>query len=112
MKYKILFAPFPFGNLKTKKFRPVLCLTNPQGKHKELLLAFITTNITGNIMPSDLIIQKKEKDFTVTGLEKSSVIKLNKLLTLPKNMIVGQLGMLSNAQAKEVKNKLKKLLDI
>lgn len=112
MKYLILFAPFPFGNLKTKKFRPVLCLTNPQGKHKELLLAYITTNTTGNKMPSDLIIQRKDKDFAITGLKESSVIKLNKLLTLPRDMIVGQLGKLSSSQAKNVKKKLKKLLDI
>ena len=112
MKYRVLFAPFPFGNLKTRKFRPVLCLTEPQGKHKELLLAYISTNIAGNKMPRDLVIWKNDKDLAMTGLKESSVIKLNKLLTLPKAMILGQLGKLSPAQIKKVQAKLKKLLDL
>lgn len=112
MKYKILLAPFPFGDLKTRKYRPELCLTEPQRKHQELILAYISSNTIGNKMPSDLIISEKEKDFETTGLKISSVVKLNKLLTLPKNMIAGQLGSLSSTQVKSVKNKLTKLFGL
>jgi len=111
LKYKILLAPFPFGDLKTKKFRPVLCLTEPKGKHKEIILAYITSNVKNNRLESDLIIKKTEKDFKKTGLKATSVIKLNKMLTLPQNMIVGSLGELSKQKIILIKQKTKKLFE-
>ncbi len=111
-RYKIFLAPFPFGDLKTKKYRPVLSLTEPQGEHEELTLAYITTNIEGNRLKSDVLIKKSDKDFERSGLKANSLIKINKLLTLPKKMIVGQLGSLSVKKSQEVKNKIKELFSL
>jgi len=112
MKYKILLAPFPFGDLRTRKYRPVLCLTGPQGRHRELVLAYITSNVAGNKMASDLLVSSKDEGFKLTGLKVDSVIKLNKLVTLPKDMIAGQLGCLSSTQKKSAEQKLKKLFGL
>lgn len=111
LRYKILLAPFPFGDLKTKKFRPVLCLTEPKGRHKELILAYITSNIRNNRLESDLIIKEADKDFEKTGLKTSSSIKLNKLLTLPQEMIVGQIGVLSKKRISVLRKKIKNLFE-
>ncbi len=111
-KYKILLAPFPFANLRTNKYRPVLCLTEPQGKHAELTLAYITSNIKDNKLASDILIEKTDKDFKTSGLKASSLIKLNKLLTLPKDRIAGRLGKISVKKSEEVKLKINKLFSL
>ena len=111
-RYGIFLAPFPFSDLKTNKYRPVLCLTEPQGKHEEITLAYITSNIEGNEMKSDVLIKKTDPDFKHSGLKVNSSIKLNKLLTLPRERMVGQLGKISDKKTEEIKRKLKKLFSL
>lgn len=106
MKYKILFAPFPFGDINAKKFRPVLCLSEPLGRYEELILAYITSNTFQNVLESDFLIEETDSGFQKTGLKVSSSIKLHKLFTLPKNMILGQLGELSVLQIKKIEEKI------
>ena len=39
---KIVLVPFPFDGLSSAKVRPALCLTDPIGPHRHVVLAFIT----------------------------------------------------------------------
>jgi mRNA interferase MazF len=110
MQYQILVAPFPFGDLKSQKSRPVLCLTEPVGKYQELVLAYITTKISSPLLASDVLLNKDSKDFAQTKLVHNSVIRLHKLVTLPKEMLLGELGDLSPELVKEVKRKVLDLL--
>lgn len=112
LRHKILIAPFPFGELTSKKTRPVLCLTDPIGKYDELVLAYITTKTPKEIQPSDILLRKKDKDFERTKLLYDSTIRLHKVLTLPKDMIIGELGELGEKQIIEVKTKLTSMFHI
>ncbi len=40
----------------------------------------------------DIIIDDKNEDFKQTGLKVSSVIKLDKVATISKNLILGEIG--------------------
>jgi len=111
LKYKIVLAPFPFADLKTRKYRPLLCLTEPKGKHKEIVLAYMTSNTRNNKLESDVLLQKSDKYFKETGLKIDTCVKLNKLLTLPKEMLVGQLGSLPKNRIGETKKKLSNLFE-
>lgn len=42
MKNKIVLVPFPFDDFTASKVRPALCLTNITGKHRHIIIAFIT----------------------------------------------------------------------
>ncbi len=108
-QYKILFAPFPFGDLRARKFRPVLGLTEPIGFYREVVLAYITTNIDQNVLSTDLLIQVAKGKRDINGLKKTSLIKLHKLFSLPESLILGQLGVLSDKQQILVKRKMKNL---
>lgn len=66
LRFKILVAPFPFGELTSKKTRPVLCLTEPIGKYDELVLAYITTKIPMQLLGTDFYLSSEDIDFKNT----------------------------------------------
>ena len=43
-KGKVVLIRFPFDDLSAGKVRPAVCLTNPMGVHRHVVLAFICTN--------------------------------------------------------------------
>lgn len=45
---KVVLVPFPFDDLSATKVRPVVCLTEPLGAHRHVILAFISSQ-----MPTD-----------------------------------------------------------
>ncbi|WP_425504305.1 type II toxin-antitoxin system PemK/MazF family toxin [Rhabdobacter roseus] len=61
---------------------------------------------------SDLLIERKDIDFNVTGLRVDSVIKLHRLVTIPVNLIRRQLGSISPKQQSEIDKKLKILFGL
>jgi mRNA interferase MazF len=40
MRFKVVLVEFPFDNLSGLKVRPAVCLTEPLGRYKHLVLAF------------------------------------------------------------------------
>jgi mRNA interferase MazF len=44
-KGKVVLVPFPFDDLSATKVRPAICLTDPLGVHRHVVLAFITSRI-------------------------------------------------------------------
>ncbi|MBI2110053.1 type II toxin-antitoxin system PemK/MazF family toxin, partial [Candidatus Woesearchaeota archaeon] len=49
-------------------------------------------------------------NFEKTGLRKQSVLKLNRIVTLNKRIIIGRIGTLSEEYLKQVNIKLKNML--
>ena len=41
-KHKVVLVPFPFDDLSSNKVRPAVCLTDPIGPHRHVILAFIS----------------------------------------------------------------------
>ena len=85
-KGDIVLIPFPFSDLSGAKNRPAVILIETD---EDITVAFITTQIKWNtefdvlLHPSDL-----------NGLKKVSLIRLNKLATIDKNLVIGRLGSL------------------
>ena len=112
MKYKVVLVPFPFDDLSNAKVRPAVCLTEPIGEHKHVVLAFITSRAPDNPLSTDLILTEKDKDFSVTGLRVSSTLQLHRMMTVTANVIVRDLGTLPVSAQKNVEGKLKLLFGI
>jgi len=108
-KYKIVLVPFPFDDFSTTKVRPALCLTNPTGKFNHVVIAFISSRIPSDILETDIIIKKNDNSFQATGLRISSVVRIHKIVTIPKELIKRELGKLNKKFQKEVDRKLNKL---
>jgi len=89
MKGKIVLIPFPFTDLSFAKLRPVLVIH--EGK-RDVIVAFISSRIPAEISETEVMITSKHPVFKSTGLKTDSVIKLDKIATTLKELIVGELG--------------------
>jgi mRNA-degrading endonuclease toxin of MazEF toxin-antitoxin module len=61
---------------------------------------------------TDLLVVEADPDFKGTGLKRASVIKLDKLFTLQKGLIVGKLGELSPPLMANVDERLRSALGL
>jgi mRNA interferase MazF len=73
-KGKVVLVPFPFDDLSATKVRPAICLTDPLGVHRHVVLAFITSRIPPSLSRFDVVLDVADPDFPVTGLRVSSTL--------------------------------------
>jgi mRNA interferase MazF len=107
-KNKIVLIPFPFDTLNATKVRPALCLTDPIGPHRHIILAFISSRLPDDLLETDQVIDSNGEDFSITGLRVSSTLRLHRLMTVTTSLIKRELGELSPALQEKVLKKLKK----
>jgi mRNA interferase MazF len=103
---KLLLVPFPFDDLSATKLRPTVCLTEPIGVNRHVLVAFITSREVLDLLPTDIALPTNHPDFLATGLRGNSVLRLHRLMTLSTKIIQRELGRLSPALEQEVAGKL------
>lgn len=108
----IYLANFPFGGSPGMKLRPVLLLTTQIGTVPEVLVAYISSVIPAQQLPSDLVLDPRQPQFRTTGLKSVSVLRLHKLATIHGRNIVRRLGSLSSSAKQSVNDKLRALLDL
>lgn len=108
-KFKVVLVPFPFDALSSTKVRPAVCLTDPIGPHQHIVLAFITSQVLANPLPTDFVIDTKTVDFTSTGLRVASTLQLHRLMTVTKSLLVRELGALPKSMQSQVQERLRRL---
>jgi len=108
LKNNIYLTPFPFNEIDSSKVRPALCLTEPIGKYREVIIAYISSQVSNYTEPSDILL---DKSYAKIGLIVPSVLKLHKLVTLPKSHLKKQLGKLTTELENEVDTKIKEIFD-
>ena len=111
IKNTIILVPFPFDDFSISKVRPALCLTSEIGKFNHVIIAFITSKIPNDLIDSDLIINKQSANSLGTGLTVDSVIRLHKIVTIPKSLIKRKLGAIPKSVEIEIKRKIEQLFD-
>ncbi len=109
-KGKIFLVPFPYDDLSATKVRPALCLTNPIGTRRHVLLAYITSRIPSNLLQTDIVLDTTHPDFAATGLRQPSTIRLHQLATVSTVVIQRKLGELSSDTQAQIIEKLCKWL--
>ena len=111
-KGRILLVPFPFDDLSATKVRPAVCLTSPAGRHRHLVLAFITSRAPTDLLDSDLVLDPGDIDFLATGLRTPSVVRLHRVLTVTSSLVRRQLGELSPRLLADLGEKLRRLFQL
>ena len=111
-KHKIVLVPFPFDDLSTTKVRPAVCLTNPVGINRHIVLAFITSQRPSDLMATDVVFDADRPDFARTGLRVTSWLRLHRLITLTTSVIQRDLGLVSPVTRSEIDDKLRKLFEL
>ncbi len=109
--YQIVKFNFPFAdNLNKGKPRPALVVSPSFGRHNQLIIAYITTNLEDQLA-TDLLLDLEEPDYSLTGLRSTSLIKLHRLITVtPSQLEI--IGTLPEKRIPEVKDKLLKVFQL
>ena len=102
----IILTPFPFTDLSGNKVRPALILGLKNGGD-DLTVCFISSISQNKIHKFDFLVYPKDKNFPKTGLKLQSIIKVIKIATLDKMVILGKIGVLDNKNLGQVKDILK-----
>lgn len=82
----IVLTRFPFTDLSGAKVRPALIVSHDNARRSDVILAFITSNTA---ITRDAVAIAPTR---ATGLKVASVVRLDKLATLEKQVVVGLLG--------------------
>lgn len=105
----ILLIPIPFSDLTSSKKRPVLVLSNSKYNEKteDILVAAITSNL-----------EEKEYEVIITNddmeegiLKLDSCIRIDKIYTLSKYIVLKKFGSVKSTVVEKVKSKLDNLLE-
>jgi len=103
-KGDVVLVSFPFTDLSGSKLRPAFVLAE---SNQDVLVAFITTQA------------KRSDEFSIkltataiNGLKIDSLVRLNKITTLDKNLVFGKLGSLSEMEINQINAGLIKLLNL
>jgi mRNA interferase MazF len=108
-KGKVVLVPFPFDDLSATKVRPAVCLTEPIGPHRHVILAFITSRIPAALLETDFVLDVSHADFASTGLRVSSTLQLHRLMTATTALIRREMGELSPEMQTETARRLRQL---
>jgi mRNA interferase MazF len=109
---EIFLAQFPFGDVPGMKLRPVLLLTGPLGSVPEVLVAYISSVIPAEPVPSDLILDPSKPEFRSTHSKTMSALRLHKLATIHSSSLARYLGTIGPETLATVASKLKQLLGL
>lgn len=113
IKGKVVLTPFPFTDLSASKVRPAVVVSNSLRGGTDVILAFISTSFdVKNLSPTDELLLNINTDFSATGLKKSSVFKMDKLATVQKTIILGEIGEVSSTLQTKLDAKIKIALDL
>ena len=105
MKGKIVLIPFPFTDLTAAKLRPAIVLFEGE---RDVVVAFISSRVPRRPALTDIVVDEAHAEFELTGLKVSSVIKLDKVATISKDLILGEIGEAGDALKTEINRKLSK----
>jgi mRNA interferase MazF len=103
-KGDIVLIPFPFTDLTGTKNRPALILIDSD---EDITVSFITTQLKWEEKFDVRLDPSKEN-----GLKKASLIRLSKITTIDKELVIGKLGQLTDLEIEEVNRGLIDLLDL
>ena len=111
IKNSIVLVPFPFDDFSSSKVRPALCLTSEIGRFKHVIIAFISSKMPEDLLESDFVVKKASFYWQGTGLTVDSVIRLHKIVTIPKSLIRRKLGAINESIETETRKRIIQLFD-
>lgn len=103
-KGDIVLIKFPFTDLSESKNRPALVLVRRQS---DVVVAFITSNIIRS-ENWDIVLEPNLQN----GLKHISVIKISKIATLDKTLVLGKIGQIDSSDILKVNEGLSLLFQL
>jgi len=104
IKGDIILIPFPFTDLTGNKLQPAVILIKTD---YDITVSFITTQIKWKETTDVELLPSNS-----TGIKKHSLIRLSKIATVNKSLVVGKLGELQKNEVIKLNKNLKTLLQL
>ena len=106
----VVLVPFPFTDLSSAKQRPALIISSDvlNSTREDLLLAAVTSQIGSTIASDEFLIP--HSDLAACGLPKPSIIKLAKIVSLHRSLVVKRIGGMPITTMTEVMRRIRELL--
>lgn len=104
IKGDIVLIPFPFTDLSGNKLRPAVVFF---ANELDVTVSFITSKMKWKD-GYDVEIKKSNDN----ALKVDSILKISKIATLDRDLVVGKLGILNKDEIHEMNEKLKELLNL
>lgn len=82
------------------KLRPALVIHEGS---QDVVVVFISSKIPAKVSDVDVLVTKEDSGFERSGLKVDSVIKLDKVATILKDLVLGELGEL-NRELRDIVN--------
>lgn len=105
-KGRIVLIPFPFTDLSGHKVRPALVLHSSRGE--DCIVAFISSRPERKKHSYDVHVAPSAGN----GLKVPSIVRVDKLATLEKKIVIGELGALEPEALKQVDTTLRKVFTL
>jgi mRNA interferase MazF len=112
-KWDVVLLSFPFTDLSATKVRPAVVIS-PDTYNKasqDAVVVLITTNTSRRGM-FDLLLEKSHPEFLQTGLRYASAIRIDKIFTLNKRLVVAALGRFGPQLISDVEKQLRLFLQL
>lgn len=102
----IVLFRFPQTDLAEGKLRPALLLGKLPGEYDDWLTCMISSQTRHYFPNFDEIIQEGDSDFAQSGLKLESVIRVGRLAVIEGELLLGEVGKISNGRLKRIKSHL------
>lgn len=88
---KLVLVPFPFTDLTAQKVRPALIVSRSRARASDVIVVFVTSRPAkrGDRTAVPLAVSPEN------GLKADSVLRCDKLATLDRRVVLGEIGQLS-----------------
>lgn len=100
-KGDIVLVQFPFTNLSQTKLRPALVLWADRTGN-DITLCFISSQNISTLSPEEFILNSSDSEFQGTGLRVTSKVRVTRIATLERQLIVRRLGRLGTQQTQQL----------
>ena len=109
----IVLITYPFTDLSSTKLRPAVVVSSDEftNQGEDAIFVCISSQIK-NAQPFDLIFNPNDPEFSNSGLRKSSLIKIGKIICLSKNLAFRLLGKAGPNTMARIRGKLINILDL
>lgn len=105
VKGDIVVVPFPFSNLSTSKRRPALVLIALPGPD------VVLCQITSKQWVGDYSFELNSKDFVQGGLDKVSYVRVTRIFTAEKSIVLRKVGKLKEERMSTIMRSIITLLE-
>ena len=96
-KGDIVLVPFPFTDLSQTKLRPAIVLW-ADSIGNDVTLCFVSSQGLDTLATGEFLLDAADPEFTSTGLKISSKVRVTRIVTVERKLIVRRLGKLGTNQ--------------